>query len=153
VQLREAIRLRPETDTRLELAGVYRAAGKIRDAIEQCRHVLRAKPDQTDALSNLAWLLATTADRQLRDGKEAVRCAERACALTGFKEAQKVGVLAAAYAEAGQFEKATATAQQAVELARAAGNMQFAAANERLLRLYASGQPYHEPPPKAGTPK
>ncbi|MCU0783043.1 MAG: tetratricopeptide repeat protein [Verrucomicrobia bacterium] len=146
--LREAVRLRPEIGTRLELAAVYRAAGKIREAIEQCRQALRAKPDQPEALSNLAWLLATAADERLRDGQEAVRCAERACALTGHQKAQMVAALAAAYAEAGRFNKAVATAQQAVELARAAGNLPFAVANEQLLRLYASGQPYHEPPPK-----
>ncbi|MEK7707278.1 MAG: tetratricopeptide repeat protein [Verrucomicrobiota bacterium] len=143
--LREAVRLRPEIEMRLELAAVYRAAGKIREAIEQCRQALRAKPDQPEALSNLAWLLATAADEKLRDGQEAVRCAERACALTGRQKPQMVAVLAAAYAEAGQFDKAVATAQQAVELARAAGNLPFAATNEQLLRLYTSGQPYHEP--------
>lgn len=147
--LREAVRLRPEIETRLELAAVYRAAGKIREAIEQYRQVLRAKPDRPEALSNLAWLLATAADGKLRDGQEAVRCAEQACALTGHRKAQMVAVLAAAYAEAGQFDRAAATAQQAVELARAAGNLPLADANEQLLRLYTSGQPYHEQPIRA----
>ena len=151
--LGEAIRLRPEIGTRLTLAGVYRSAGKAREAIEQCREVLRTKSDQLEALSNLAWLLATTADDKLRDGKEAVRCAERACTLTDYKDAQKVGVLAAAYAEAGQFDQATATARKAVELARAAGNFQFTAMNEKMLQLYAAGRPYHEPPPKVTSPK
>jgi hypothetical protein len=59
-----------------------------------------------------------------------------------------VAVLAAAYAEAGRFDQAAATAQQAVDLARAAGNLQFVSVNEQLLRLYTSGQPYHEPLPK-----
>ncbi len=148
-QLREAIRLRPDTGRRLELAGVYRAAGKIREAIEECRQALLANPDQPEVLSNLAWMLATTADDKLRDGQEAVRCAERACGLTNFKDAQKVGVLAAAYAEAGQFDKATTMAEKAIELARAAGNLRFAAMNQQLLQLYAAGRPYHEPPPRA----
>ena len=151
--LREAIRLRPEIGTRLELGGVYRAAGKFREAIEQCRQALLVKPDHPEALSNLAGLLATTPDEKLRDGKEAIRCAERACALTDYKDAQKVAVLAAAYAEAGQFDKAAAMAQKAVELARAAGNLQFAAMNQQLLQLYASGRPYHEPPPRAADPQ
>jgi Flp pilus assembly protein TadD len=147
--LREAIRLRPENGTRLDLAAVYQAAGNFREAIKQCRQVLRIKPDQPEALSNLAWLLATASDDKLRDGQEAVRCAEKACALTGQQQAQTVAVLAAAYAEAGQFNKATAAAQQAVKLARAAGNEQLATAGEQLLRLYTSGRPYHEPPSKA----
>ncbi len=150
--LREALRLRPEMGTRLELTGVYRAAGKFREAIEQCHQALVVKPDHPEALSNLAWLLATTSDEKLRDGQEAVRRAERACALTGHNDAQKVAVLAAAYAEAGQFDKAIAMAQKAVELAQAAGNFQFAAMNQQLLQLYASGRPYHEPSPKVRDP-
>jgi len=63
-----------------------------------------------------------------------------------------VAVLAAAYAEAGQFDKAIAMAQKAVELAQAAGNFQFAAMNQQLLQLYASGRPYHEPSPKVRDP-
>jgi tetratricopeptide (TPR) repeat protein len=144
----EAIRFWPEVLARQELAGVYRATGRTREAIEECRRALGLKPDHADTLSNLAWLLATTADDTLRDGQEAVRCAKRACELTGYKHPQMIGVLAAAYAEAGQFDKATTTAQQAIELARVAGNFQFAVANEQLLRLYTSGQPYHEPPSK-----
>jgi Flp pilus assembly protein TadD len=133
----------------MERAVVYQAAGKFREAIEQCRQVLRIKPDQPEALSNLAWLLATASDEKVRNGQEAVRYAEKACALTGRQQAQMVAVLAAAYAEAGRFNKATAAAQQAVELARAAGNEQLATAGEQLLQLYASGRPYHEPPSKA----
>jgi len=149
VHLREAIRVRPEIGTRLELAAVYRAAGKFREAIEQCRDALRVKPDQPEALSRLAWLLATTPDDNLRDGREAVRCAERACELTHYQDAQTLGILAAAYAEVGSFEKASTTARRAVNLARAVGNQQFATANEQLLQLYASGRPYREPAPKA----
>ncbi len=149
VQLHEAIRLRPDTARRLELVNVYRAAGRTREAIAQCREALAANPDQPEVLSNLAWMLATTPDDQLRDGPEAVRCAQKACGLTHFKDAQKVGVLAAAYAEAGQFDKATATAEQAVALARAAGNDRFAAMNQHLLQLYTAGRPFHEPVPGA----
>jgi protein O-mannosyl-transferase len=147
--LREAIRLRPENGTRLDLSAVYQAAGRAREAIEQCRQVLRTKPDQPEALSNLAWLLATAPDDKLRNGQEAVRCAEKACALAGHQQAQMVAVLAAAYAEAGQFNKATAAAQQAIERARAAGNEQLATVGEQLLRLYTSGRPFHEPSSKA----
>ena len=55
-----------------------------------------------------------------------------------------VGVLAAAYAEAGRFPDAVATAQKAIELATAAGDQRFAAMNQRLLKLYRAGRAYHE---------
>jgi hypothetical protein len=56
-----------------------------------------------------------------------------------------IGVLAAAYAEAGRFTEAMATAQKAIELATAAGDQGFAAMNQQLLKLYRAGRPYHEP--------
>lgn len=56
-----------------------------------------------------------------------------------------LGTLAAAYAEAGRFADAVATAQKAIALAQASGNPGFANANQQLLRLYQAGRPYHEP--------
>ena len=144
-QLREAVRLRPDVETRLQLAAMLRAGGDIRESVEQTRLALSTKPDMPEAMSNLAWLLATASDDSVRDGAEAIRLAEEACRLTDFKQARMVGALAAAYAEAGRFSDAVSTAQRAIELARAAGDTQFAGINEQLLRLYQTGKPYHEP--------
>jgi spermidine synthase len=93
-------------------------------------------------------MLATAPDDSLRDRTEAVRLAEQACRLSGFKDARTVGTLAAAYAEAGRFGDAVSTAQKAVDLATASGNVQFAGINGQLLGLYRAGKPYHEPAPR-----
>ena len=69
------------------------------------------------ALNNLAWELATSPDAGDRDGALAVKLAERACELTHYQTAIFVGTLAAAYAEAGRFDEAVATAQKACALA------------------------------------
>jgi tetratricopeptide (TPR) repeat protein len=100
-----------------------------------------------EALNNLAWMLATASDDTLRDGAEAVRYAERAARLPPVKEMCVPGTLAAAYAEAGRFPEAIATAEKAVEMETAAGETRFAAINRQLLRLYRAGKPFHEPPP------
>ena len=98
------------------------------------------------ALNNLAWLLATAPDASVRNGPEAVRHAEEACRLTRYCATRPVGTLAAAYAEAGRFPEAIATAQKAC--ARAANNNPaLLERNRQLLELYRKGQPYHEPPP------
>jgi hypothetical protein len=55
-----------------------------------------------------------------------------------------VGTLAAAYAEAGRFPDAVATAQKAQALALAEGDQKLAARNAELLELYRAGQAYHE---------
>jgi len=149
VHLRAAIifqsRFNPRIEPRMNLAGLLYQAGDARAAVIQLRQVLSLKPDYPEALNNLAWILATCADDRVRAGKEAVRCAERACQLTGFKQASMVGTLAAAYAEAGRFADAVTNAETAVKLATAAGNTNFAAINQQLLKLYQSGKPWQEP--------
>jgi tetratricopeptide (TPR) repeat protein len=141
--LQMAIVFSPDVETRIELATVYYASGDPHRAVEQFRQVLGLKPDHVEALNNLAWILATCPDDTIRDGVEAVRCAERACQLTAFKRAGMVGTLAAAYAEAGRFPEAVSTAEAAVRLATADGDAQFAAMNQRLLMLYRTGKPWH----------
>ncbi len=150
LHLRAAIifepRFKPKIEPRMELAGLLYRTGDPHQAVAQLRQVVSLKPDRAEALNNLGWILATCSDDQVRDGVEAVRCAERACQLTTFTEAGMVGTLAAAYAEAGRFPEAVATAEKAVNLANAAGNPQFAAVNRQLLVLYRAGKPWHERP-------
>ena len=64
------------------------------------------------ALASLAWLLATAPEAALRDADQAIRLAERAAELTGRRDASALDVLAAAYAAAGQFDRAVDTAQR-----------------------------------------
>jgi tetratricopeptide (TPR) repeat protein len=147
-QLREALRLRPDTDARLQLATLLYQLRKFPEAVAEYRQLLATKPNQPEALNNLAWLLATCPDPTLRDGPDAVRLAERACRLSGFKQPRELSALAAAYAEAGRFPDAVAAAQKAIDAARANGNAQLAAVGQQLLNLYRAGKPYHMPPPE-----
>jgi Flp pilus assembly protein TadD len=150
LHLRAAIifqsKFKPKIEPRLKLAALLYQTGEPRAAAAQLRQVLSLKPDSPEALNNLAWILATSPEDALRDGTQAVQCAERACQLTSFKQASMVGTLAAAYAEARRFPDAVATAETAVKLATAAGDTNFAAVNQRLLMLYRAGQPWRELP-------
>ena len=56
-----------------------------------------------------------------------------------------VGTLATAYAEAGRFDEAVATARKARELALAAGQQGVADQNQKLMELFGARQPYREP--------
>lgn len=58
------------------------------------------------AYQNKAWLLASCEAPKLRDGKMAVEAATKVCKLTDYKDLGAVRALAAAFAEAGDFEKA-----------------------------------------------
>jgi hypothetical protein len=75
------------------------------------------------------------------------------CALRDYQMPVLVGTLAAAYAEAGRFSEAIATAQKARDLAEAAGQGDVAEKNRQLLELYRSGRAYHEEKPEARIPK
>jgi tetratricopeptide (TPR) repeat protein len=151
-QLREALRLRPDTDARLLLATLLYQTRKLPEAIAEYRQVLKVKPDQPEALNNLAWLQATCSDGTVRDGAEAVRLAEHACRLSGYKQARELFTLAAAYAEAGRFPEAVEAAQKSIETARSGGNAQLAAVGGQLLTLFRAGKPYHEPAATAARP-
>jgi len=125
--------------------------GRTREAVVQYQTALRLNPNLAGALNNLAWALATSPDAVLRNGTEAVRLAEHACELTHDSEPLFVGTLAAAYAEAGRFPEAVATAEKAEQLATAAGQSAVAAKNRQLLGLYQAGKPYHESSPAASS--
>ncbi len=90
------------------------------DAASAKLHLERAVdilPDAPAILCELAWLLATAPDSRLRDGARAVRLAEAASKAAGDGSVRALDVLAAAYAEMGQFEEAELCAQRALALA------------------------------------
>jgi tetratricopeptide (TPR) repeat protein len=138
---------------RVQAAQVLATLGRGAEAIDQYRKALASVPDLVPALNNLAWILASDPDATNRNGTEAVQLAERACALTDYQMPVLVGTLAAAYAEAGRFSEAVATAQRARDLAETAGQGEVAEKNRQLLELYRSGRAYHEEEPRSPTTK
>jgi Flp pilus assembly protein TadD len=128
----------------LNFADALSHLGRTPEAAAQLNEALRIKPDSAEAMNNLAWTLATSPDANVRDGRQAIQLAERACALTDFKQTIFVGTLAAAYAEAGRFDDAIATAQQACDLAAQSGKPDLLKKNQKLLELYRAHKPYRE---------
>ena len=147
--LQAAVRISPHfADTYGKLAIALSAAGKCDEAINYYHQALQLKPDLVEALNNLAWIFATHPEEEYRNGPEAVQLAEKACQLSGRTETIYIGTLGAAYAEAGRFPDAIATAEQAVKSAKAHGDEPLAKKNTELLELYRQGQPYREKPPR-----
>jgi Flp pilus assembly protein TadD len=145
LQYEAGLAIKPDSSARLNLAQLYFQAGGVDQARREFQEVLRRDPDNVGALNNLAWLLATCSDGHQRDGREAVRLAEKACALTQFKQAPLTGTLAAAYAEAGRFTEAAETGRKTIQLAGESGDGRTAAIARQLLDLYLSNRPYHQP--------
>ncbi len=152
VHLRLALLLGPDVPTRLSYASLLHQTGDYSGAAAQFRLALREDPHCVEALNNLALLLATAPDEKERNGAEAVRYAEEAIRLPAPKGMCVPGTLAAAYAEAGRFKDAIATAEKAVTEETAAGETGFANMNTQLLARYRAGQPFHEPRPRRLAP-
>ncbi|MEM8679217.1 MAG: ASPIC/UnbV domain-containing protein [Planctomycetota bacterium] len=97
------------------------AQGNVPQAMAFYRRALAIAPNDPDAHNNLAWLLATHADPEIRDPAGALRHALNA-------DEQKpddpsvLDTLAAAYAANGRVADALATVTRALQLAEAAGD-------------------------------
>ena len=114
------------------------------EAVNHFRFALELAPDSPEVLRNLAWILATHPRAELRNGKEAIARAERACVLTGFGEAKMLGTLAAAQAEAGDFTAAEGTAKKALKLAEAPGQSQLRESTLRMLDSFQNQRPIRQ---------
>jgi tetratricopeptide (TPR) repeat protein len=116
--------------------------GDHKAALADLEKALELRPNDTGVLNNLAWLLATSPDDVLRDGKRAIELAGKACEKTEWKQAHIVSTLAAAHAEAGNFEEAKKFSRQAVELGEEASEMKEQLQQE--LASYEAGKPWRE---------
>jgi Flp pilus assembly protein TadD len=144
-QFFEVLRIQPnDPDAHYHLALALTRQGNVKQALPHYRQGMSSFAEAPEALNNLAWLLATHPDPEVRDGNEAVKLAERACKLTDYKRAVMVGTLAAAYAEAGRFAEAVATAEKARSLAKDANEKELEKRNLELQELYRTGKPYRE---------
>jgi serine/threonine protein kinase/Flp pilus assembly protein TadD len=106
------------------LAISYQETGRLEEALKlrQQLLVLNSKvlgPEHTNTLANLnetAWLLATCSASEIRNGTNAVQLAEAAVAGTQRLNPGFLDTLAAACAEAQQFDKAVAVQEEAIAL-------------------------------------
>jgi tetratricopeptide (TPR) repeat protein len=134
-------------DIHANLGSAFLAKGRIVDAIEQYEDALRLAPENVAAQSNLAWLLATSAEPSLRNGPQAVFLAEHASRSSGARRSLVLRILAAAYAEAGRFSEAAETAHDALRAADDEGNSALSGLLRKEIALYESGYPYHKQSP------
>jgi Flp pilus assembly protein TadD len=117
-ELNEAIRLRPDyAEAYFNLGHAAVRDRRLADAAGHFRKAAALKDDWVVALTTAAWVLSTAGDGTVRAPAEAVPLAERAARLTNRRDARALDVLAVAYASAGRFDDAVATAREAQELA------------------------------------
>jgi tetratricopeptide (TPR) repeat protein len=117
--------------------------GQHERALADYDTAIRLEPKDAEAYNNRAWLRATCSEAQFRDGPRAVQSATRACELTGWKDADYIDTLAAACAEAGDFDAAVKWQEKLVEMVP--GDPAKQKARTRL-ELYKARRPFHEEP-------
>ena len=144
-QLEEAKRIQPNDPiVRTDLGNALMKSGRAREAVAEFNQSLAILPNGVGAMDSLAWLLATAPDTAVRDGARAVEVAERANEITMHADPVILHTLAAAYAEAGQFEDALVTARRGMKLANQSGKTAIYDALRDELPLYELGLPYHQ---------
>jgi len=125
---------RPDIYSRL--GKLYLLHGETQSAAFSWRKALELKPDSVSVLNNLAYLLATCNQPQIRNPQEAIHLAQRACELTREQEPVPLHTLAAAYASARRFSDAVAAADKALRLAQELGQKELADGIRYHVELY-----------------
>ena len=138
----KALQLRPNNPkAHSNLGNALVFLGKFEEAIEHYQKELKLKPDSIGTSNNLAFVLATIEDDDLRDPAEAVRLAKRACELTQYSLPSSLDTLGVAYAAASDFPKAIETAKKALRLA--GNNQELTNEIQEHLELYKANKPYY----------
>jgi Flp pilus assembly protein TadD len=130
------------------LGTAFLKKGLQKDAIAEYEHATRIFPRDFVARNNLAWLLATSSDASIRDGKRAIEVAEQTVQLSSSKDANYLRTLAAVYSEVGRFSEAIVVAQQAAALATMQGKADLANRLKKDLVLYQGQVPLRETSPE-----
>ncbi|MES1213061.1 MAG: hypothetical protein ABUL64_00605 [Singulisphaera sp.] len=121
------------------------AQGEFRRAKDDLETALSIDKANVIASCNLAWILATCPEADLRDGKRAVELATSACEKLNWERPETLDTLAAATAETGDFEAATRVQKKALALPAEA--QLKSTMNEHLLS-YQARKPLRDPAAK-----
>ena len=146
IHYRKLLQLQPDNIEVHNIIGtVLIQQDRVAEGVEEWEKLLAIQPDNGNAMSNLAWVFATSPDQSLRDGPKAVRLAEQALRISGGRIPILFRTLAAAYAESGEFSKAIQTAQLGIGLANSQGNPGLATELEGNIALYQEQKPLRDP--------
>jgi tetratricopeptide (TPR) repeat protein len=127
------------------LGQVLQQQGRYAEAEQAYLGAIKANPGFVPACDSLARLLATCPDDKVRDGKRAIEYATTACERTSWKDPLCLDTLAAAHAEAGQFEEAVRYQTRALEDPALTGDLRTAASQR--LELYRQKKPFRDQGP------
>jgi hypothetical protein len=128
------------TELKVLKANAQSRLGQKSAAISTFVEAANTSPKDPYSRAGAAWIYATAADAQIRNGATAVTLATEAAKLSHEKESTILDVLAAAYAEQGNFS----LAQQWEGKAILSGDSQDIPYYQRRLQFYQANKPWRE---------
>lgn len=126
------------------LAGALVKAGRVDEGVVIYEALLKANPDEISLGHRLAWVLATRSRPSQEEVQRALSLAKRIGEQTQHRDPRALDVLAAAHAQAGEFETAVRDARRARRLARATGDERLVEDLNERVEAYEARQPWRD---------
>ncbi len=121
-------------------ANAYSRLGRKADALTDFKTAINLSKTDPTCRAGAAWVYATSSDPQIRNGANSVALATEAAKLTLWKDDTVLDVLAAGYAESGDFSNAQKWEEKAILL----GGSEDIPYYQRRLLSYQSGKAWRE---------
>jgi protein O-mannosyl-transferase len=118
--------------------------GQDADAVMQLSQALELDPGNPQILIYTASVLAADQNGEVRDGKQALKLAEKAVKVTNSQQPAAFNVVAMSDAETGDFGAAALIQMQAINLAKTIGQVDDLELMQQRLELYRQRQPWRE---------
>lgn len=129
-------------DVYVSRANLFTQKKNYQQAVRDLQAAVQMKTKRPErVLNSLAWLRATCPEAGIRNGKEAVELALRACELSAWNDWSIIDTLAAAYAEQGDFDQAVKYQKQALEMSKSPGEHER---TKEHLAVFEQHKPYRE---------
>ena len=125
------------------LADVLWRQGKFREAVEHRKQQVALQPQNTAMALKVVRELISDPRPEARFGADALEIARRLCEATEYKDIFALDVLAAAYAETGDFDQAEATIRKAMETPLGQKPNNAAELQKRLVLYHAHQEARH----------
>ena len=129
----------PTADMYISRGIAYYQKGLYNKALIDFVDAVTTEPDNADACNQLAWMLAVCPDSDYRNGAKAVELAQKAVNL--YPSLNTLDTLAAAFAEAGNFEEAIAHQEHIIRHAKESTS-DVPAVYLKKLDAYRAGTPW-----------
>jgi len=138
---KKALEIKPDySEVCNNLGIVLFQKGQVEEAISYYQKALEINPQYVEARGNLAWALATSPQTPILEAV-AVKLAEQANQMTGGANPKALRILAAAYAQTGNFSEALKTARLGLQLATNQNSSALEKALRKDIGFYENGLP------------